>query len=133
MSLVHAPVILLSQVASKRRTTRLAHMLERLGVPPAAREFPFHPLQQHRPLQSRMRFDLAWPAERVALEIDGGVWTGGRHVRPAGFLRDHHKRNEAARYGWRIVYTTWQAVEKAPGNLASALLDALAWRVEQTQ
>lgn len=126
-AVLDAPAIMATQVGSKRRTVRLAQTLERLGLPPAVREHPFHPLQRHRPLQLRMRFDLAWPEQRVALEIDGGVWTGGRHVRPGGFLGDHRKRNEAARYGWRIVYTTWQAAEESTSVLASILRDALAW------
>jgi len=37
------------------------------------------------------------------LEIEGGIWTGGRHNRSAGFLRDMEKYNTAASMGWRVL------------------------------
>lgn len=51
----------------------------------------------------RWRFDYAWPKTHVALEIEGGVWTNGRHTRGAGFLRDLAKYNEAALRGWLLL------------------------------
>lgn len=51
----------------------------------------------------RWRFDFAWVAWKVALEIDGGVWVKGRHTRGSGFVKDMEKFNEAAARGWRIV------------------------------
>lgn len=54
----------------------------------------------------RFRFDYAWPSEKVALEVDGGVWTQGRHTRGAGFLRDAEKFNIAACMGWRVLRVT---------------------------
>lgn len=50
--------------------------------------------------------DFAWPAYKLALEIEGGVHTGGRHTRGAGFEKDIEKYNEMARLGWRIIRTT---------------------------
>ena len=38
----------------------------------------------------------------IAVEIEGGVWIGGRHTRGKGFLRDIEKYNEAAAMGWRV-------------------------------
>lgn len=65
----------------------------------------------------RWRFDYAWPAQRVALEVEGGVWTGGRHTRGSGFLKDMEKYNRAASLGWRVVRCT-------PSTLAT--LDTIA-------
>lgn len=59
----------------------------------------------------RFRFDLAWPVHFVALEFEGGVWTGGRHVSPQGFLRDLEKYNLAAQLGWRVFRATPEMVE----------------------
>ena len=59
------------------------------------REHSFH---WHR----RWRFDYACPAAMIAVEIEGGVWTGGRHTRGKGFLRDIEKYNEATAMGWRV-------------------------------
>lgn len=51
----------------------------------------------------RWRFDWAWPEFKVALEVEGGAWTGGRHTRGKGFLNDMEKYNEAVCLGWRII------------------------------
>lgn len=52
----------------------------------------------------RWRFDYAWPGPRVALEVQGGIWTAGRHVRGAALLKEWEKLNEAAAMGFRIIY-----------------------------
>jgi hypothetical protein len=54
----------------------------------------------------KWRFDYAWPSQRVALEVEGGVWTGGRHISATGFLKDIEKYNAAAVRGWRVVRCT---------------------------
>lgn len=62
------------------------------------------PSVEHRVCDSRrFRFDFAWPDERVALEVEGGAWTGGRHTRGIGFIRDMEKYNLAACLGWRVL------------------------------
>lgn len=63
------------------------------------KEFKFHP-------KRRWRFDYAIPEYRIALEVEGGVWTGGRHTRPQGFLGDIEKYNTATLMGWRVFRTT---------------------------
>lgn len=70
-----------------------------LGSPHA--ELQFHPTR-------KWAFDFAWKAERVALEIDGAIWTQGRHTRGSGRLGDMEKQSEAAALGWRIIYRTPQ-------------------------
>lgn len=63
------------------------------------KEFKFHP-------KRRWRFDYAIPEHRIALEVEGGVWTSGRHTRPQGFLGDIEKYNTATLMGWRVFRTT---------------------------
>lgn len=58
----------------------------------------------------RWRFDLAWPERKVAVEIDGAVWSGGRHVRGAGVEKDCEKFCEAAIAGWRVLRVTTRHV-----------------------
>lgn len=62
------------------------------------KEYRFHPTR-------RWRFDYAIPAHKIALEVEGGVWTGGRHTRPQGFLGDVDKYNTATTMGWRVLRT----------------------------
>ena len=76
-------------MAESRHELAFALQIRALQLPSPEREYRFHP--------SKMwRFDFAWPAFRVAVEIDGGIHTGGRHVRGAGFVADCHKLNCAA-------------------------------------
>lgn len=69
------------------------------------------PTPEHRfDLTRRWRFDYAWPDYKIALEVEGGIWTGGRHTRGAGFLGDMEKYNRAAALGWRVIRTTPKAL-----------------------
>lgn len=63
------------------------------------KEYKFHPTR-------RWRFDYAIPKHKIALEVEGGVWTGGRHTSPKGFLGDIEKYNTATLMGWRVFRTT---------------------------
>jgi very-short-patch-repair endonuclease len=51
----------------------------------------------------RWRFDFAFPEKRLAIEIDGGIHTGGRHVRARGFCDDLAKLNSAVMQGWKVL------------------------------
>ncbi len=80
------------------------------------REYRFHPT-------ARWRFDAAWPARRVAVEIDGGQWVahGGRHARD----EDRVKLNEAAALGWRVLRLSTQQIECDPVRCADVIVRAL--------
>ena len=54
----------------------------------------------------RWRFDFAWSERKVAVEVEGGVWTNGRHTRGSGFVKDIEKYNAAAMLGWRVLRFT---------------------------
>lgn len=60
------------------------------------REYRFHPTR-------KWRLDFAWPDRKLAVEIEGGVWTGGRHTRPQGFIEDCRKYNALSLAGWRLL------------------------------
>lgn len=70
-----------------------------LKLPPPIREHTFHPIR-------KWRFDFAWPARLIAVEVEGGTMMLGRHTRGQGFEIDCEKYGEAMRYGWSVYRCT---------------------------
>lgn len=54
----------------------------------------------------RYRIDYAWPDLRLGVEIQGGVYTRGAHGSITGILQGYKKSNDAALYGWTLLYFT---------------------------
>lgn len=68
-----------------------------------AAELPM-PIREYQFLKGRrFKFDFAWPELWWALEIEGGLYVGGRHTRPAGYENDCNKYNLAMLEGWRVL------------------------------
>jgi len=65
-------------------------------LPEPEREYSFHS-------QRKWRFDFAYPALRIGIECEGGIHSGGRHVRGTGYERDLDKYNAAVLCGWNVV------------------------------
>lgn len=63
-----------------------------------SQEFKFHPIR-------RWRFDFALLplSKKIAIEVEGGIWSGGRHTRGGGYIGDMEKYNEAAILGWTVL------------------------------
>ena len=89
----------------KRAKTRLLGSQGHSGLAiyfpnlPFQAEYRFHPTR-------KWRFDLCLPSCMVAVEQEGAVWTGGRHTRGSGYLKDMEKYNEAAILGWFVLRFT---------------------------
>ena len=86
------------------------------GLPEPVPEHKFHPVR-------KWRFDFAWIQQKVAVEIEGGIWTHGAHVRALHYISDMEKYNEAAKLGWRVFRFTPQQYKK--GVVQSFLLTVL--------
>lgn len=72
------------------------------------REHVFHP-------ERKWAFDFAFVEQKVAIEIEGGVWKRGRHTRPTGFIKDCEKYNAAAEMGWTVFRYPSTMVESGSG------------------
>lgn len=71
----------------------------------------------------RWRFDFAYPDRQLAIEVEGGTWTNGRHTRAKGFEADCEKYNAAVLNGWSVLRFTGDMIRsgKAIETLERAL------------
>jgi len=111
-----------------------------MGLPEPVTEYRFGAIASGGPgkgLRSRLkgtglqdwRMDYAWPDQKVALEVEGGVFSGGRHTRGSGFVGDMNKYNAAGAMGWIILrcqpkelmrLSTIELVKRAMANRCAA-------------
>lgn len=74
------------------------------GIPMPVREYRFDSSDARR----QWPFDFAWPnvdgQGGLALEQQGGLFNGGRHVRGAALRQEHEKLNAAAVQRWRVLF-----------------------------
>jgi hypothetical protein len=85
-----------------------------LGGPDLEKEYKFCPTRD-------------WLADyrvgNVLIELDGGVWTGGRHVRGGGYIEDCFKLNTAVMLGYRPIRI-------ATGMATAAYLESLIKQIQ---
>lgn len=77
----------------------LKYQIKLSGLPEPEIEYKFHETR-------RWRFDFAYPDIKLAIEIEGGTWTKGRHTRGAGFEADCRKYAAAMELGWNVYRCT---------------------------
>ena len=86
----------LSSTASEKVDLFLNYLQQQFPQAEVVKELQFHP-------DRKWRFDYAFPSRKIAIEIDGAIWTLGRHNRPRGYLNDMEKLNTAASMGWLVL------------------------------
>ena len=87
------------------------------------------PVAEHRfAPPRRWRFDRAWPTEQVAVELEGGVWTAGRHTRGAGFPGDLEKLNAAVVLGWLVLRYAADDLRTRPAAVVDEIAGLLRGR-----
>lgn len=84
--------------------------------PEPTREYRFHPIR-------KWRFDFAFVAEQVSVEVDGGQWAfrGGRHATDA----DRDKLNHAAALGWRVLRFSPRQLRDDPVGCVNLVCEAM--------
>jgi len=106
-------------IAKSKRTAledRLLADLAKLGLPVPEREYQFDLLR-------KWRFDFAFTDRCIAIECDGGTFSGGRHVRGDGYQRDAEKFNAASLQGWVVLHYTGAMIRS--GEAAREIAEAL--------
>lgn len=114
-----------SKGAMPRKTDAADKVLASLAIWWSGSYWPL-PKREHRVCPHRnWRFDLAWPALKCAVEVHGGVHTGGRHVRGKGFERDREKVNVATLLGWRVLEFSTAEMFERDGKIRGAALEMI--------
>jgi very-short-patch-repair endonuclease len=80
------------------------------------------PIHEYRFCERRWRIDFAWPNIKLAVEIEGGAWTRGRHTRGKGFVGDMEKYNRLTEEGWYLLRyqpssINWDQITKVINSL----------------
>jgi very-short-patch-repair endonuclease len=97
-------------------TFSLLEQIKISGLPTPAEEVRFSKIR-------RWKFDFAYVTPKIAIEVEGGTYSGGRHVRHAGYEGDCRKYNAAALAGWRVFRFTTDMVNN--GEALAVVEEAL--------
>ena len=91
--------------AAAKTNNLFTQVCRQFRLPDPVAEYQFDP-------KRKWRIDYYFEANgrRVALEVEGGIWTNGRHTRPQGFAGDMEKYNALSQCGIYLLRVT-------PGNL----------------
>ena len=67
-------------------------------------DFNLDAVKEHKFCSTRRwKFDYAIISKKIAIEVEGAVWTNGRHTRGSGFVKDMEKYNTASALGWTLI------------------------------
>jgi len=82
-------------------------------------EYQFHP-------ERKWKADFHLVGKMILVEVEGGIWSGGRHTRGKGYIGDMEKYNAATMMGYQVIrFSTEQVksglavqqIEKMVGDL----------------
>lgn len=116
---------------SESERTRLERMLwrriEEAGLPLPVKQFYWA-----RP-ERMFRSDFAYVAERILLEVQGGIWAAnpGRHNRGSGYQADCERSNLAVILGWKLLAFTERMIKS--GEAVQTIKLAIETRFQPQQ
>ena len=70
----------------------------------------------------RFRFDYVHLRSKVAVEVNGGIWTGGGHSSGKGLLRDYEKLNLAQSQGYYVFFLSGEMINDRWLNLIASTI-----------
>ncbi|MBQ4929401.1 DUF559 domain-containing protein [Acinetobacter baumannii] len=59
----------------------------------------------------KWRADFLITGTKILIEVEGGIWSGGRHTRGKGYLGDMEKYNSAAMMGFTVLRFSTEQVK----------------------
>ncbi|MDR6628135.1 very-short-patch-repair endonuclease [Acinetobacter lwoffii] len=74
---------------------KLARELKTLKIE-FEQEFEFHP-------KRKWRADFHLVGKKILVEVEGAIWSGGRHTRGKGYIGDMEKYNAATMMGFQVI------------------------------
>ena len=79
----------------------------------------------------KWRIDRAHLMARVAIELDGGTYSGGRHVRGEGYTHDCEKLNAATELGWAVFRLTSDMLRDDPHGHLTPIIATIEARLNE--
>ena len=67
-------------------------------------EFQFHPTR-------KWRADFHLKGRKILVEVEGGIWSNGRHTRVKGYLGDLEKYNAATMMDYQVIRFSTEQVK----------------------
>ncbi|MFT4020053.1 MAG: DUF559 domain-containing protein [Acinetobacter sp.] len=62
----------------------------------------------------KWRADFALRDDKILIEVEGGIWSNGRHTRAKGYIADLEKYNMAQKLGYKVFrFSTEQVMSGA--------------------
>jgi len=97
----------------------LLYQIRIAGLPTPTREFK-------AVIGRRFRWDFAFEHQKLLVEVQGGIWTKGKHSTGVGITRDAEKLNFATCAGWRCLCVTGDQIKSGQALrwIQKALRDA---------
>ena len=59
----------------------------------------------------KWRADFHMVGKMILIEVEGGIWSGGRHTRAKGYLGDMEKYNSATALGYQVIRFSTEQVK----------------------
>jgi very-short-patch-repair endonuclease len=91
-------------------------------LPPHETQYRFHPPR-------KWMIDVCWTEKKLAVELEGAVWTNGRHTRGSGFLKDIEKYNQLTLDGYRLLRFTTNNLTDDPDGCIDTIRTCLNHKV----
>jgi very-short-patch-repair endonuclease len=109
---MHRMLVAAADRADSAAERLLVKLLRAAGIDGWVLGYPFGPY----------RIDLAFPVERVAIEVDGWAW----HVDAERFRTDRRKGNALTRGGWDLLRFPWHTLDGEPASCIAEVEATLA-------